>query len=300
MRFTVIALLAVLALSNSTFAQDRSRTREERKEAFQDLRTDLRSWFERDVYPTAKLWHEQYDSSLAPEDLRKLQGLRAEAQRLKESVTTDIKNLRGTFERGDRKELREKLDQIRNRHRESVEQLLEQLKPIAKRSRTKLREMFDANEDVIESWRDQARSIIGEWREEHDELNFRGLFSRGGHHLPLIAGDGRKAAIRFILWDGSMPPVPETKTSAPRRMPMNITPAPSVNAATVHAVNIPDGQHTLQVFDMNGTLVRTSTVTALLGQVNQQIDLAGLPIGTYMVSINTPAGRSTTNVVVSR
>lgn len=300
MRYASIVLLVSVALSTNLFAQDRSSKRSEQKAAFQELRADLHSWFERDVYPIAKDWHEQYDASLAPEDLRTLQGLRVEAKRLKEAVVSDLKNLRGTFERGDRKELREKMDDLRDRHRDAVEQLLERLKPIAKRSRTKLRELFDANEDKIEAWRDQARQIVGEWRDDHDDLNFRGLFSRGGHHLPLIAGDGRRAAVRFILWDGSMPPAPEAKTSAPRRMPMNASPAPSENAATINAANIPDGQHALQIFDMNGTLVRTSTVTAVSGQVSQKVDLTGLPAGTYMVSINTPAGRSTTNVVVSR
>jgi hypothetical protein len=300
MRFASIVLLVSVAFSTGLFAQDRSTKRAEHKAAFQELRADLRSWFERDVYPTAKMWHEQYDASLAPEDLRTLQGLRAEAKRLKEAVTSDIRNLRGTFERGDRSELREKIGEIRDNHRESVEQLLERLKPIAKRSRTKLREMFDANEDKIESWRDQARQIVGDWRDEHDDLNFRGMFSRGGHNLPLIGGDGRKAAIRFILWDGSMPPASESKTSAPRRMPMNISPAPSGNNATVDISNIPDGQHTLQVFDMNGTMVRSTTVTALSGQVHHNIDLSGLAAGAYMVSINTPAGRSTSNVVVSK
>jgi hypothetical protein len=83
-------------------------------------------------------------------------------------------------------------------------------------------------------------------------------------------------------------------------MPMNISPAPSGNNATVDISNIPDGQHTLQVFDMNGTMVRSTTVTALSGQVHHNIDLSGLAAGAYMVSINTPAGRSTSNVVVSK
>lgn len=296
MRYFILTLVAVIALTGNATAQDKSNNKGARREALQELRADMRAWFEREVYPTAKMWHEQYDASLSPEDLRTLQGLRAEAKRLKEAVTADLKNMRGSFERGDRSELREKMGDLRDKHRDAVEQLLERLKPIAKRSRTKLRELFDANEDKIEAWRAQARDIVGDWRDDHDELGLKG----GHRQLPLIGADGRKAAVRFILWDGSMPPAPESRPLAPSRMPMKVSPAPSGNTATVDISNIPDGQHTLQVFDMNGTMVRSTTVTALSGQVNHKIDLSGLPAGTYMVSINTPAGRSTSNVVVSK
>lgn len=300
MKQSLIILAVIALLHSSSIAQNKAAKRAERHAAMTELRADMRSWFERDVYPTAKVWHDQYDASLSPEDLQTLQGLRAEAKRLKEAVMNDIKGLRGTFERGNRDELHDKMDDLREKHRDAVEDLLERLKPIAKRSRATLRKLFDDNEDTIERWRDQARNIVGDWRDEHDDLNFKGMFGRGHHQLPLLSGDGRKAAVRFILWDGTMPPVRDAGIFAPLRMPMSVSPAPTGSTATVDASNVPDGQHTLQIFDMNGTLVRTMKVTALSGKVNHQFDLSGLPAGTYMVSINTPAGRSTTNVVVTK
>jgi hypothetical protein len=294
--FCIAVTLTVLGA-----AQDRAGRRAERMEAIQDLRSDLRSWFERDVYPTAKIWHEQYDASLTSDDLSDLKRLRAEAKRLREAVTTDLKSIRASAESGSRSSMREKLQDIREKYRGDLEDLLERLKPIAKRSRTMLRKLFDDNEDKIEAWRSQARNIVGDWREEHDDLSMKGMFGRGDHQLPLLAGDGRKAAVRFILWDGTMPPAPEPRLSAPQqRMPMNVSPAPSGNTATVSAMNVPDGQHMLQVFDMNGTLIRSTAVTSVSGKVTQNIDLSGIPAGTYMVSVNTPAGRSTTNLVINK
>jgi hypothetical protein len=300
MKHALVICAALISLHAAAIAQDKSTKRAERRAAMTELRSDLRTWFEREVYATAKSWHEQYDASLPAEDLRTLQGLRQEAKRLKESVANDLQNMRGTFERGNRSELRDKMSDLREKHRDAVKDVLERLKPIAKRSRTKLRQLFDDNEDKIESWRGQARDIVGDWRDEHEDLDFNGMFGRGGQQLPLMGGDGRKAAIRFILWDGTMPPAPEAGIFTPQRMPMSVSPAPSGSAATVDVANVPDGQHALQVFDMNGRLVRTVNVTAQSGKVNHRFDLSGLPAGTYMVSINTPAGRSTTNVVVTK
>jgi hypothetical protein len=282
-------------------AQEKAARKAARIEAFHELRGDLRSWFEQDVYPTAKIWHEQYDASLTSQDLADLQRLRAEAKRLREAVKADLKSLRITAESGSRSSMREELQDVREKYKDDVENLLERLKPIAKRSRTILRKLFDDNEDKIESWRSTARDIVGDWREEHDDLSMKGMFGRGDHQLPLLAGDGRKAAVRFILWDGTMPPAPETRMSAPQqRMPMNVSPAPSGNTATVSAMNVPDGQHMLQVFDMNGTLIRSTAVTSVSGKITQNIDLSGIPAGTYMLSVNTPAGRSTTNLVINK
>ncbi|MBM4177804.1 MAG: T9SS type A sorting domain-containing protein [Ignavibacteria bacterium] len=300
MKTIMLLVITGTALLSTAVAQDKSARKSERHAAFKELRSNLHVWFERDVYPTAKVLHDQYDASLSGQDLQALQALRTEAKRLKEQITADLKSMRSTLKRGDRDELRDKIDELRDRYHDAVKQLLDRLKPIAKRSRTKLREIFDANEDKIESWRDQARQTVGDWRDEHDDLTFKGMFGHGNGQLPLIGADGRRAAIRFILWDGTMPPAPQSKVVHPSRMPLTVSPAPTGNTATVHAANLPDGQHALQVFDMNGTMVRSMQVTAVAGQVNHSIDLSGLAAGTYMVSINTPAGRSTTNVVVNK
>jgi F0F1-type ATP synthase membrane subunit b/b' len=260
----------------------------------------MHAWFEREVYPTAKVWHDQYDASLSREDLSELTRLRAEAKRIRESVITDIKNIASNADRESRSEMKEQVRNLREKYRGELQDLIDRVKPIAKRSRTMLRQLFDENEDKNEAWRDKARQIVGDWRDEHDDIGFRGEFGKGGMKLPLIAGDGRKAALRFILWDGTMPDQHTSRTATKIRMPMTVAPAPTGNSATVSALNVPDGQHTLQLFDMNGTMLRSIQVSSAAGKVQQSVDLAGLPAGTYVVSINTPAGRSTTNLVINK
>jgi hypothetical protein len=193
----IIAITALL-LSGVLHAQE---SKSKRQEAVKELRSDMRSWFASDVLPTMSRWHAEYDASLSREDLAILTRLRADAKRLRADVRRDLKSLRADFERGGRAELRNRMKDLREKYQDSYKQLLEQLKPIAKRSRTKLREIFDSNEETIEKWRADAKRIIVDWKEDHDDLDL----NRGNSQFPLLGGNPRRSAIRFILWDGTMP-----------------------------------------------------------------------------------------------
>ncbi len=194
----LLIALALVALALPAHSQDQ---RAKRREAMQDLRTDLRSWYTRDVLPTVSRLHAEYDASLSREDLITLNRLRADAKQLRKAVRKDMQSLKGDFERGGRAELRNRIKDLREKHREEYKRIVEQVKPIAKRSRTKLREIFDANEDKIEQWRAEARKIVGDWKEEHDDL---GLNDRGAGYLQMLSSDPRRSTLRFILWDGTV------------------------------------------------------------------------------------------------
>lgn len=195
----LLIVLCLLALCFPAQAQQQSA---KRQEAVKELRTELRQWFMSDVLPTMSRMHSEFDASLSREDLATLARLRVDARRLRNQVRTDIKSLKDDFERGGRAELRNRLKALREKHRDEYMRIVEQVKPIAKRSRTKLRELFDANEEKIEQWRAQSRKIIGDWKDDHDEL---GLNDRGIGRLPLLGSkDPRKSTLRFILWDGTV------------------------------------------------------------------------------------------------
>jgi F0F1-type ATP synthase membrane subunit b/b' len=155
-----------------------------------------------DVLPTVSRLHSEYDASLTREDLATLTRLRAEAKRLRNDVRKDMQSLKSDFERGGRAELRNRIKDLREKHRDEYKRIVDQVKPIAKRSRTKLREIFDANEDKIEQWRAQAKKIVGDWKDEHDELDLNG---RNNSRFPMLGGDPRRSTLRFILWDGTTP-----------------------------------------------------------------------------------------------
>ncbi|MCX6141509.1 MAG: T9SS type A sorting domain-containing protein [Candidatus Kapabacteria bacterium] len=269
--------------------------------AAQDLRTQMRTWFERDVYPSLKAWHQEYDASLSATDLATLNTYRADAKRLMDAMRSDIKALKGTVNKGDRDDVRSKIQALREKHHDAMESIVEGVKPIAKRSKDKLRSIFDKNEDQIEAWRDQAREML-------KSKQGNGSHGKG---LPILGEDGKRGALKFILWDGSMPPAEEAmmdndmmgeRATQGRSTlgPMTISPAPSGNAANVRVSSVPDGAATLEIFDMNGTRVRSIPVTASNGTIDQRVDLSGLAAGTYMASVNTPQGRRTGQIVVSQ
>ncbi|MBU3699490.1 MAG: hypothetical protein FGM33_05685 [Candidatus Kapabacteria bacterium] len=200
----LLIVLSAMALATSSHAQDqRSQDqRSKRREAVKELRSDLRSWYTREVLPTVSRMHTEYDASLSREDLATLTTLRADAKRLRNDVRKDMQSLKSDFQRGGRAELRDRLKDLRTKHRDEYKRLVERVKPIAKRSRTKLRELFDANEDKIEQWRAQAKKIVGDWKDDHDDLD---MGNRDNSRFPLLGGDPRRSALRFILWDGTTP-----------------------------------------------------------------------------------------------
>ncbi len=309
-RIFLVALgLTILFATQTSLAQNKP-SKAERHDAIKDLRSDMRTWFERDVYPSLKTWHQEYDASLTSDDLSTLTRLRAEAKQLKESMRADMKSMKSSADRSDRDALKDKIEALREKHHAAMERIVEGVKPIAKRSKEKLRSIFDTNEDQIEAWRDHAREIMKTWKNEHQDMG-----GKKGHHgkamgLPLIGEDGKRAALKFILWDGSMPPLDEAMLGndlMDRRQPqgrnrlgpISISPAPSGNAANVSISNVPNGAATLELFDMNGTLVRSIPVNAVNGAIDQRVDLSGLATGTYMASVNTPEGRRTGQIVVN-
>lgn len=194
----LIIVLSLLVLALPAQSQDQ---RAKRQEAVKELRTDLRAWYMRDVLPTVSRLHSEYDASLTREDLATLTRLRADAKRLRNDVRKDMQSLKSDFERGGRAELRNRIKDLREKHRDAYMRIVEQVKPIAKRSRTKLREIFDANEDQIEQWRAQAKKIVGDWKDDHDDL---GMKNGDDARFPMLGNDPRRAALRFILWDGTV------------------------------------------------------------------------------------------------
>ncbi len=195
----LIIALSLIVLALPARSQDQ---RAKRQEAVKDLRTDLRAWYMSDVLPTVSRLHTEYDASLSREDMATLTRLRADAKRLRNDVRKDMQSLKSDFERGGRAELRNRIKDLREKHRDEYMRIVEQVKPIAKRSRTKLREIFDANEDKIEQWRLEAKKIVGDWKDEHDDLD---IGKRDNSRFPLLGGDPRRSTLRFILWDGTTP-----------------------------------------------------------------------------------------------
>lgn len=198
LRLLIISMLALGALTTTASAQrERGRGKEARK-ARTELRTELRMWFTTSVYPTMKQWHDAYDAQLSASDRTTLQQLRTESHQARERLEAGFTKLL-TAPRGERRDLAE---DIRDDYRTTMKSIIDRVTPVAKSSRTFLRGLFDKNETQLETWRDESRKIVDAWHARHDDAGDRPRKNMGG--LALLGGDGRKAALRFILWDGSL------------------------------------------------------------------------------------------------
>lgn len=251
-----IFLLAVLLLGTSVFTSAQHQKHGKRgKGASTELRAELRSWFEQQVAPSLREWQRQFDATLSQQELETVRRMRIQASALRKN--------RGA------------------NHHDAKEAIAAELKPIMKQHRDYLRGLFDRNEEAIEAWRDQARAIANKHSTDAGD-------SRRGKHgvqqLPLIGGDGKRAAIRFVLWDGTLPPVGEAFLDR------------STGIDESNMV-LPDGAVAIEVFDMNGSLVRTQQGTMLNGELQESINVNGLAKGQYMASIKAGNGKRTSRIV---
>lgn len=198
LRLLIVSMLALGALTTTVSAQrERGRGKEARK-ARTELRTELRTWFTKSVYPSVKQWHDAYDAQLSASDRAVLQQLRTEARQARERLEDGLAKMI-TAPRSERRDL---ADEVRETYHTSMKSIFTRIRPLAKASRTYLRDLFDKNETQLETWRDEARRMVDAWQTKYNLEDGPKHGRIGG--LPLIGGDGHKTAMRFILWDGTL------------------------------------------------------------------------------------------------
>lgn len=286
---TLTLILAVALLAGTAHAQ---RQRDpQHKAAVQELRLQMRTWFERHVAPTVREWQRAYDATLSAEDLATVKRLRTEAAALRAKHHAAMASGQGKPSKEQRHEMRA-----------DMKALGQQVRPIMERSRQTLRDLFEKNEETIERWRDDAEAIVEAWEDKYDDLD--GPFGPGMNMDPsgLLRGRARHAAVRFVLWDGTTP-APEGAPSQGRLTPappVRIIPAPTGESATVMTEMVPDGPVTIEIYDLNGKLVKTTAATSRTGHVEQVVDTSDLVPGTYMASVRSAEGRRTSQLVIAR
>ena len=296
----ILTALTIVAAPLSAQRRERDADREQRRQRHQELRAEIHDWVTTSVLPEVRTWQQSFDQSLSSSELADLQNLRQRAATLKESIHVEMKELRSSVDRSDRSALRKQMHEIRKKHRTEMREILDALEPIAKAHRDELRDLYDSKEDQIEAWREELRSKM-------QDVKGRGRHHRGGHDgLKMLMGHGQEMATRFLLWDGSTPSLPSEPrgtTSMDRRgrqlSPIHVSPNPSENTARVRMAELPNGPSSIEIFDMNGNLVRRQEVSVTSKRLDETISIDGLAPGTYMVSVNTPNGRRSETLVVT-
>ncbi len=290
MKYILIVVALVCATLQTTRADDRSR----RHKIDPEQAKELREWFKNEVYPTLKKMHDEYDASLSAEDLTKLTALRNQAKQVKEKILLEMKSVKD--QDLDKEEARKRLHQIREQSHDDMYDLAEQVRPIIERSKEKLKAIFDAHEDDIEAWKEKVEDMRGKGSDPT---------------MDMFRGNPRRIVLRFVLWDGSLPSNPpptfgqEGLTSGVDRLtstsaPLSVFPNPSGTSARISLDNVEQSTVKIDVFDMNGTLVSSHTATTQNGRLDATIPTTGLAEGNYMVSVNTPTGRRSSSLAVTR
>ncbi|MBL0322766.1 MAG: hypothetical protein IPP80_10415 [Ignavibacteria bacterium] len=131
----------------------------------------MRTWFEADVYPSLKKRHQEQRCQpffRRPRNIGPSIALRQSNSR--DAMQGHDGTLRAPAKKGDRDEMHEKMEALREKHHDAMENIIDGVKPIIKRSKDKLRSIFDTNEDQIEAWRDKAREIMKSWSNEHQGM----------------------------------------------------------------------------------------------------------------------------------
>ncbi len=279
------------------------------KAALSELHADMRSWFETSVYPTLKAWHKEYDASLSPEDLATLNQLRTQAKQLKEQAHKEMKqNFEG--KKRDKREFKDLMRALKEMHRNQIHELVEQLKPIAKNSREKLLSIHDQGEAQIETWRAEAKQRIDAWKDKYEidgkKMHRHGRHGFGNDFMPFSA-DGKRAAMKFMLWDGNMPPQKENAPFANNdafapEVPNSpqVFPNPTLTTARVEVNDVSNGPATIEIYSMDGSLLKSITTNVTGNRISEVVDISSLSAGTYMVSVNGKGGRKTTQLVIDR
>ena len=157
------------------------------KKVSAEQKQEFWNWYQTTVYPTLKQWHDDYNTSLSSADLATLNNLRAQARQHRLSLKAKAKQLKqNSSSRTDKKEA---LQELRSEMKLARTELAKQLQPIMERSKEKLTSILQANQATIEAWRKEASE----------------KFSKLPKGAPMLNGGNRKAAARFVLWDGAMP-----------------------------------------------------------------------------------------------
>lgn len=300
-----LILAAVILLTVPLSAQRRDRDcdredRDQRRQQNTELRAEMHEWITTEVLPQVRQWQQDFDATLSSTELATLRDLRTKAAELRDQIRSEMQDMRPSADRSDKRARRSEMRELRKRHRDDMRAILDELEPIATAHKDDLRAMFDAHEDQIDVWRDELREKM------EDAGAGKGRHAPGLDEMKMLMGRGRDMAARFLLWNGEIPPQPPAP-KGPMGMgrrdqvlpPVTVAPNPSENTARVQMDGIPDGNSTIEVFDMNGNLVRSQKVTVTSKRLDETISIDGLAPGTYMVSVNTPNGRRTETLVVT-
>jgi hypothetical protein len=201
--FVAIFAVAMIALISIAYSNERPN-----REQFDDLRDQIKEYADQNIIPKLTEWKAQFDAKLSSEDLSKLNSLRAQAEEHRQNTKSQIRQhlQDGSGEGRNRQDRRKD----RQQNREVMENIFDQLEPIAEKYEKDIDAIAEKAEPFRDKWQEDIRNIHDTWMEQHEDELKQGKGRRGGRGMRGMGGGFMGMGLcpegdnyRFLLWDGS-------------------------------------------------------------------------------------------------
>lgn len=211
-RSLAIAAACGVFFAWSAAAQDMPRRADPKlAKAGKELRESIRVFARESILPEMLKWKNQFDAAISADDRAALDDLRRDAKSLRERSRESGRAMRQAWKKEDYDALKANRNSLKGFAAER-RQLMEQLRPIAERNKEILIGLAAQAKPLVASWREHGKELVREWADAHKDVLqgrdgrrvVRGLLGRYLLFGPLDEGArGKRAAVRFLLWDGS-------------------------------------------------------------------------------------------------
>lgn len=307
----VCIIFGLPSLSAHTFAD-----KEKRDQARKEMKSMFAEFAKKEILPSMRQWKSSLDNAMSPEDLSSLNGLRKKAKLMRESTKTIADGMRRAWKDEDYEALKKYREQLDNAKDDRVRLALD-CKPLAKKYRDILEKIGDDAKSKAPQWREKGKELVRQWMNKYDikaDGNIlEGMKKRFGF---LGDGDGKKAALRFMLWDGSEDFINEDREPMQRKEHNRrdnredededdifgyAQPNP-FSESTAIVVNIPKEEHiTIDIFDAQGEKLSTLVDSSLpAGTHSISFTPETIANGQFTFVISTPTMQKSGHIFMTR
>jgi|APEBP8051072266_1049373.scaffolds.fasta_scaffold03198_4 hypothetical protein len=266
----VITLCSIYTIP--TLSAHNAADKEKREQARKEMKSMFAEFAKKEILPSMRQWKSNLDAAMSSEDLATLNTLRKKAKQMRESTQTTANAMRRAWKDEDYEALKKYREQLDNAKDDRIRLALD-CKPLAKKYSAVLEKIGEDAKSKAPQWREKGKELVRQWMEKYDikaDGNILdGMKKRFGF---LGQGDGKKAALRFMLWDGSEDFINEDKEPLQRKEHNRrdnredededdifgyAQPNPFSESTSI-VVNIPKEEHvTIDVFDAKGEKLST-------------------------------------------
>lgn len=305
-----------------------------------ELKKEMRSYVEQEVVPVLQKTQAAFDRQLSAQDLAFLQAKRAEVAQAKEAMKTKHDEVRKLREQGmSKEEIHEQMKAQKPEMRAKKQAFAESMKPFLEQNASLITRTMASLDPSYENWIADQKSILTKYEVElpakAEQEGRHGLFGlpMGPHHRkhgPGKKGQGVKAeagakeskervltkeqhqAMRFLLWDGEMPPAKEPRMGTRKQGPgakgnqrvqggtLQAAPNPvSGSTKLSFSLEAPASEATLAITTKEGALVRTLDLGAMAAGNNEYLlNVEDLSPGVYFYTLEAGTFRATKRLIV--